>query len=498
MKPALRELRDSALALLAGATLPLAFAPSGAWPLTLLCPALLLLAWQEGSTARLAWRGWLFGFGLFASGASWVYVSMHLYGGASVALAVLLTGLFCAGLGLFGALQGALFGWWRSGRWTDACLLFPILWVLGEWLRSWLLTGFPWLYIGTPHVDTWLGGWAPFLGVFAIGGLLALNAGVAVQAFLSRQRRMALVAIGVIAASWLGGLGLSAIRWVTPQAAISTALVQGNVPQLMKWDPGFRERTLDLYARMTRPYWGRDLIVWPEAALPVLLDQAADWLGARDREARESGSTLLTGIPSRQRQADGTQVYHNSVIAMGYGVGSYHKRHLVPFGEYVPLQSLLRGLIAFFDLPMSDFQPGENQQAPLQAGAWAVAPLVCYEIAYPDYTARQAQAANLIVTLSNDTWFGRSIGPHQHLQIARLRALETGRPVIRATNNGLTALVDHHGHVTAEAPQFETTVLTGSVQPTTGQTLFDVWGSWPVVILAALGLLALMPYRRTA
>lgn len=481
------------LALLAGALLPLALAPFGWWPLSLLSPALLLWSWQQGSARQLLLRGWLFGLGLFGVGASWVFVSIHVYGQTSLPLAALLTGLFCASLATLPALQGLAFAWFRSGRRSDACLLFPTLWLLFEWLRSWLLTGFPWLYLGHAHADTWLAGWAPFLGTFAISASVAACAGLLVQVL--REPRFAGYAASAIALIWLAGAGLGHIRWVDPQPAVDTALVQGNVAQQLKWDPALREHTLQHYDTLSAPYRQHAILVWPEAALPVFADEIADWLEAQATRSMAQGSTLVTGIPTRTRQADGL-AYYNSLIALGFGGGHYNKRQLVPFGEYVPLQTWLRGLIAFFDLPMSDFRRGAAWQHPLQTGDWLAAPLICYEIAYADYTATLARKANLIITVSNDTWFGHSIGPHQHLEIARLRALETGRPILRATNNGITALIDHHGRITDRLPQFETAVLRGDFQPTRGQTLFNIWGSWPSVMLAGLCLLVLMPQRK--
>lgn len=470
----------AALALSAGALLPLSFAPLAYWPIGIVSPAVLLWCWQHSTRLQVLWQGWLFGVGMFGTGTSWVYVSIHTYGDASAPLAALLTALFCAGLALFPMLQGWLFATCQRQARSDAWLLFPALWVLMEWLRGWILTGFPWLYLGTPHVDTLLGAWAPFLGVLAISGLVCLCAAALADA-ISRPRQAwqgALVVTAILASSAL----LERIHWVNPQPAMTTALVQGNIPQQLKWDPQYRDTTLQHYADLTAPYWGNELIVWPEAALPLFMDEADHWLQQQEAKALASGSTLITGIPSRTRDTDGLH-YYNSMLALGLGLGSYHKQKLVPFGEYVPLESWLRGLIRFFDLPMSAFDAGPRYQPPLQAGRWAIAPLICYEIAYPDFTARQAQPANIIVTVSNDTWFGASIGPYQHLEMARMRARETGRPVVRATNNGITALIDHRGHILKRIPQFERSVLTGSIQPTTGQTLFAVWGSWPLIAL---------------
>lgn len=473
------------IALMAGALLPLAFAPFSIGFLSLLAPALLLWCWQTADRRRCVLRGGLFGVGLFGVGASWVFVSIHVYGQASVILAALLTALFVLGLALLFAAQGFLFACLRSHGRSDALLLFPALWVLLEAFRGWFLTGFPWLHLGTPHVDSWLGGWAPFLGVLALSGFSALTAGLLVQ-ILNEGRRFWLPAAAVIGLVWLGGWGLLQIRWTQDEPLMSVALVQGNVPQQRKWEPDFLQETLERYQRLSEPHWQHDLLIWPEAAIPAFADAVKPWLQAQDQHARQHGSTLMTGIPTRSPDAEGRPQYRNSLLSLGASAGRYDKHQLVPFGEYVPLENWLRGLIAFFDLPMSGFSAGPGWQPPMQAGDYSAAPLICYEIAYPDYTARLAQAAQFIVTVSNDTWFGRSIGPHQHLQIARLRALETSKPVLRATNDGFTALIDHHGRITAQAERFVETVLTGQVTPQRGQTLFSVWGSWPVIILCSL------------
>jgi apolipoprotein N-acyltransferase len=277
-------------------------------------------------------------------------------------------------------------------------------------------------------------------------------------------------------------------------------MVQGNIAQELKWEPGQLEAILDTYVAMSEPLWGTDLVVWPEAAVPAYLDLVVDKLAPLAARAVQSGSTLLLGIPTRDANETRRRGFDafNSIAVIGADSGLYHKRRLVPFGEYVPLEPWLRGLIAFFDLPMSSFSSGPAEQAPLTVRGLRVAPSICYEIVYPDLVGAGAAQAELLLTVSNDTWFGASIGPLQHLQMARMRALETGRPLIRATNNGISALIDDRGRLLVRGGQFTQEVIRGDVQPTTGLTPFARWGSWCALLLAVLPLLAAQLPRRPA
>ena len=488
-------------ALIAGAMLPLSFAPLGWWPVALLSVAALLGLLERAASARAALvLGWLFGLGMFGTGASWVYVSIHDYGSAPVALAAFLTLLFCAGLALFHALLG--WGWWRWVRERSAApgAGFAALWVLLEWIRGWILTGFPWLYLGDSQVDGPLAAWVPVIGVFGVSTIVACS-GVALWRclglFLEQKNRSAearpagiparlLRAVVPALVAWLLALPLAGIEWTTAEGpARPVALVQGNIPQLLKWDPQHLDNTMAIYASLSEPVWGTDIVVWPESAIPAYLDRVTDYLSAQATRSVGAGSALLLGIPSRDAsvEPDGPPVIYNSVIALGAQSGMYHKRRLVPFGEYVPLEGLLRGLIAFFDLPMSGFARGPEDQPLLQAQGIAIGTFICYEIAYPDLVRTALPQAGLLLTVSNDTWFGASAGPLQHLAIARMRALENGRDLLRATNNGVSALIDARGQITARGGQFTREVIKGSVQPRSGLTPFAAFGSWPVILL---------------
>jgi apolipoprotein N-acyltransferase len=262
--------------------------------------------------------------------------------------------------------------------------------------------------------------------------------------------------------------------------------MQGNIEQSMKWDPEQLNAQLALYRDMTFSAKPTDLIIWPETAIPVLKDRALGYLGMLNTFANGRNAALITGVPIRQSNERGEQRYYNGISVVGQGSGDYLKQKLVPFGEYVPLQDLLRGLIAFFDLPMSDFARGSAEQSLLQAKGHAIATFICYEVVYPEFASSLAAQSDLLLTISNDTWFGRSIGPLQHLQMAQMRALEAGRWMIRATNNGVTALIAPNGQISEQLPQFEQAVLYGQVQPMQGLTPYLYWRGWPMLIVCLL------------
>jgi len=481
--------------LVAGGLITLSFAPFFWWPLGILGALLMAWTWRQQTPRQAFLSGWLLGVGLFGSGASWIYVSIHVHGYAPVPLALFLTLLFVMGLALFPALQGWLLARFlrRDGVWY--LLSFPSLWMLAEWFRGWFLTGFPWLYLGTAHVETPLAGWAPVAGVFGVSFVVAFSA-VALLAAFQNRNRPAYAGLLIAVLLWGAGAGLRTYSWSTPlNAPLRVALVQGNIAQELKWREDEQLNTIRTYRRLSQPYWDHDLVLWPETAIPLFMHQAQPLLDVLSREARTQGATLISGIPTAypRQEVPGYRI-HNSILALGNGSGIYHKQKLVPFGEYVPLESVLRGLIQFFDLPMSSFTPGARHQAPLMLGQTTTSPFICYEVVYPDFVAAMGSNSDLLLTISNDSWFGASIGPHQHLQIAQMRALENARYMVRATNNGISAIIDEKGRILDRSQQFVAEVLTGTAQPMQGRTPFSQTGSMPTLVLAiALALLARRP-----
>lgn len=482
--------RGDALALSAGALLPLAFAPFNLYPLALLAPALLFFLWIDVTPGRAAWRGWLFGLGQFGVGVNWVYISIHTFGHAPVLVTLALTVTFIAFLALYPALLGGLtlrlfatHNGWRS------LIVWPAAWALLEWLRGWFLSGFPWLAIGYSQVDTPLAAYAPVLGVYGVSWLLALCAG-AITLLPSKR------AVAVLMAIVLVGLGLERVAWTHADGdGRRVALIQGNISQAVKWEPDQREPTLDLYQDLTRANWNNDLIIWPETAVPIFYHQVADkFIADVQGEARKQGVDLLLGIPVLDL---GTDRYYNTMMSLGAQQGFYRKRHLVPFGEFLPLRPLLGWLLDYLQIPMSDFSAGALRQPLLRAAGYPVGISICYEDAFGEEVIGDLPEAAYLVNVSNDAWFGDSLAPHQHLQIARMRALETGRYMLRATNTGISAIIGPKGQLQAKSPQFQVHVLTGDMQPMAGATPYVRWGNRAVVVIL-LGLFGIALWRRTS
>ena len=472
------------LALVAGALVPLSLAPFGWWPAGIVGAGLWfhLLQRFPGNGGLL---GWLFGVGKYAVGASWVYVSIHVYGNAPEALAGALVVLFVAGLSLFSLLNGLVFDRLRTGFIISDALTFSCLFVTFEWLLTWVLTGFPWLYPAYGHLHTPLAGFAPVGGVLLISLALSLSACFLVAAIRSRRRGWP-VLLAIV--PWIVGAALWEVDWVASGGERRAALVQGNIDQAEKWLPQNRGRIIDTYVGLSAPHWGVDALVWPEAAITLWAHEAQPLLEEFRRRGQDSGTALVLGLPAVERLPHGETVFRNTAIALGNGDGRYIKRRLVPFGEYVPLEDALRGLIEFFDLPMSRAEPGDWRQPLLRLGTDLAAMAICYEIVYPDLVRAQPAVPDVLLTLSNDSWFGTSIGPLQHLQMAQMRALENGRWLLRSTNNGVTAIVDHHGRVTQRLAQFEAGVLVGDYRIMEGVTPYTRFGNLPVLALLALGL----------
>lgn len=477
------------LALIFGALLPLSLAPFAWWPLGLLSVAGLFWL-NERYPAGCVVNGWLYGVGKYGVGASWVYVSIHQFGGASIGLSVFLVALFVGGMALFVLTMNGLYGRLRTAHLATNAVLFVAFWVVWEWLLTWVFSGFPWLFVGYAHVDTVLAGFAPVGGVLFVSALactVAVSTVVALWVAV-KQHRWPWGALVLLLLPWLVGYGLGRQSWVEEGTQHQVALVQGNIDQATKWDPANRLPIVRTYLELSKTAWDADLVIWPEAAITLFKHEAPQLLDELQRTAERSQTSLVFGIPTLEREPPDRLIFHNSVEVLGLGSGSYEKQRLVPFGEYVPLESWLRGLIEFFNLPMSRSEPGSATQPLLDLGGHLAGMAICYEIAYGELVRRQAQEANVLMTVSNDTWFGASIGPHQHLQIARMRALESGRYLLRGTNNGVTAVIGADGQVQTQLPQFEPGVLRGRYRSITGSTPYVRFGGLAAALVVVLAL----------
>ncbi len=470
------------LALLAGLVYCLGLSPWDDWVISLGSVLAFSRLLQKKSPQQAFWIGWAYGTGLWASGVSWLWVSIHVFGDTSSWLAALMVLFVAVVMGFLTAVQAWVYVAARINR--SPVWGFAALWVLFEWLRSWLLTGFPWLYLGYGMIDTPWAGYAPVGGVFLVSAMACL----CVLLLAEIRWRSALQAGVILVLGW--GLQHHAYTHALGKP-LTVSIIQGNIPQDSKWDESSQDSIISTYKKLSRPEWGRDIVLWPEAAITKFYDEATDDLMDLDGIAHAHGSTLITGIPY-VTPGGPPYFYYNAVIALGQGRGIYEKQRLVPFGEYVPFASVLRGLMPFFDLPMSGFSWGRPDQPPLQAGWIRVQPSICYEVAYPELLQYQASSAELLVTISNDAWFGGSHGPWQHFEMVRMRALETGRYFLSGTNNGISAIVDPQGKVVTEAPQFRQAVLRGQVSAMVGLTPWLVVGNQLVIglSLAFLSLLA--------
>jgi len=469
--------------LLLGATSVLGFAPFYLFPLPVITLAVLFWLWRRSDRPIIAaLHGYVFGLGFFGAGVSWIYISLHDFGEMSAPLAALATALMCAILALFPALAGSLQGYGKRAPAINAVLLMPALWVLLEWMRGWVFTGFPWAALGYSQVPVSpLAGFAPLLGVYGVSLVAAVSAGMLMLLVATRALRWA----PLVALLWLAGWGLQQVQWTQPTGApVSVSLLQGNIHQDLKWQQGSQEQSLNTYQQLVLSSRSR-LIILPETALPMFSHEVPpSYLQMLEGHARKLGGDVIVGIPEYR----GSSIYYNSAFSFGSAPQqTYRKFHLVPFGEYLPLRPLFAWVLEVLHIPLGDFSRGAPVQQPLQVAGQRVAVDICYEDVFGEEVITQLPAATMLVNLSNDAWFGHSIGPEQHLQIAQMRALETGRTMLRATNTGVTAIIDQRGRVVKRAPEFEVFALNGTAQGYSGSTPFVRFGNY-----AALGLLATM------
>ncbi|HJS76000.1 MAG TPA: apolipoprotein N-acyltransferase [Burkholderiales bacterium] len=462
---------------LAGAATVLAFAPFGLHPLALLTFALLIHLWMRAPPQRCALLGFAFGAGFFGAGVSWVYVSLHQFGGMAALLAVFATLVFCALLALFPAAAGWLQARVPAPDAARAGLLIPATWVLCEWMLSWVFTGFPWLTLGYSAAGWPVQGYAPLGGVYMVSFVIVSAAGM--LWLLAGQKPRFLVVLLLVVGT---GEALRHVAWTAPAGApVPTALLQGNIEQEMKFHPERAPRILETYARLAEGTQAR-LVIFPETALPAFLDRIDPaYLARLDAVGKRNEGDLLVGVPYRT----GRGAYYNSALSLGVSPRQiYHKVHLVPFGEFVPPG--FRWTLDVLSIPLSDFSRGSFAQSPLEVAGQRVAVNICYEDVFGAEIARSLPEATLLVNMSNVAWFGDSLAPAQHLQIARLRAIETGRMHLTATNTGITAAIDRDGRVLARLEQFTEGRLEIPAQGYAGATPYVRLRDWPVVVACLL------------
>lgn len=474
-----------AMAVFVGASTTLAFAPYSIWPLAIISPALLLLLLNKASVRSAALTGFFWGLGQFATGISWVQVSIDNFGGMPKIASLTLMFLLVSYLSLYPMLfAGLLNRYFKESTAIRFFLAAPALWLISDFARGWIMTGFPWLWLGYSQIDSPLSSLAPVGGVQLITLAILLCSSALAYSLLTRRFYSLLLPVAVFGTAF----GLSQISWVQENQNEQTkiSLIQGNISQQLKWLPSQRWPTLMKYLDLSRKNWASDIIIWPEAAIPALEKELPSFLRNVDSAARQNNSALITGVVTRNDKGR----FYNSIITLGENSSGeydyktqprYNKHHLLPFGEFVPFEEILRPLAPLFNLPMSSFSRGDYIQQNVIANGRHLAPALCYEIIFSDQVRKNVtEQTDFILTLSNDAWFGHSIGPLQHMEMARMRALELGKPLIRSTNNGVTGITDYQGKIIAQVPQFETQVLTADVASTTGMTPYHTLGNWLV------------------
>lgn len=475
---------------LIGCAMTLVFAPAE-W--SILAPVLMLPVLFIALTVSpkdAAWHYFWFGFGLFLTGTYWIYISVHVFGNAALWIAVLLM----VGLSLLMATFLSIAGWLTSrlshGEPWRLLFVGPAVWVIIEWLRGWVLTGFPWLAHGYGQINSPLAGWAPVLGVYGVSLMLMFSTAAILVAIMATNKER-LIAIPLLILPWIVGGVLGSVEWTESYGEpVRTTIIQAGIPQDRKWLLEQRQHTMDFYRSSTLSVPESALVVWPEVAIPARDDQVESFLGLVDGDARRNGQTVLLGILEYNADRSVDPLIYNSVLLLGSDERqTYRKRHLVPFGEYFPVPASVREWMRMQNLPYSDLSAGSDKQALLLAANGAnLAIAVCYEDAFGAEQLYAFPGADILINVSNDAWFGDSIAPHQHLQIARMRALETGRYAVRSTNTGISAFIGPAGEILKTGKQFEAEIITADVWTRKGTTVYADCGNWPVLILSFLML----------
>lgn len=483
------------LSFAAGAAGVLAFAPFSLSPIAVLALAFQFYLWNDTGPGEAFRRGWFFGLGFLGFGVFWLHISIDQFGNVGWLLAVAITLAFILAMALYFGLAG----WCARLLPVDRpavrlVLVYPALWVLGEWLRGWVLTGFPWLTLGYSQIGFPLQGLAPLLGVYGVSWGVALSSALLVLV-LGRGRRARYGAAAGLVLLWGVAGALTFPDWTGPAGEpLEVTLVQGNIPQELKWKPEQRQATLGLYRALTRSHWSSDLIIWPETAVPAFGSRIEkEFLDPLAQEARSHNSTVLLGIPVHTPE---DRRYYNAMLSLGSGRDVYFKRHLVPFGEFLPLKAWLQPLLDWLTIPMSDFSAGAQTKPLVRLNGYQAGISICYEDAFGEEVIQALPEAAFLVNASNDAWFGDSLAPHQHLEIARMRAVEAGRFMLRSTNTGISAIIDPKGRITGRSAAFVEDVLTREISPLRGMTPYAHIGNYGVVVLVSLSLITAVLWRR--
>ena len=490
--------------LCAGILLTLSFAPYNCSVLAIIA-LMILMSRLLTVTARQAWLyGFCFGIGFFSTGVYWIFISMHTYGNLPGAFSYLLTSSLIIYLALFPAITCYCFVRYFFATQASLLYAFPSLWVLSEWIRSHLFTGFPWLLLGYSQINTPLKGYAPLFSVYGVSWFSVLSSTLLLLMILQYQqhhlRNVCYCAVTTLVI-WASGALLSTLNWTHPShAPLQVSLVQGNIPQTIRWVPEYFQLALNRYHDMTMSLFRekKQLIIWPEAAIPLSAQAMTTWIKSLDQTTRHYHSTVLFGIPVSTVAMNNQTNYYNAILSVGSDHRVYYKRRLVPFGEYAPLPSLLAPLFHKLNFPMSTMLAGQYHQPPFIVNSIKILPTICYEIAFPELVTTHDPSIGILLTITNDAWFGQSSAAAQHLQIAAMRALEMQRPLLFSSNTGITAIINAKGQFTDIVPPDMVTVLNSQVIAREGVTPWQYFGLSPLFsIIIGLLCMARRYYNKT-
>jgi apolipoprotein N-acyltransferase len=470
--------------IVSGGLVPFAFAPFGFYFLSIISLSILFYCWSTTESERESFiLGYLFGFAMFGIGVNWLHISINLFGGVNLIGALLFTYLFIAYISLYPALCGYIVT--RFFKRYDIVAI-PALWLITEWCRGWMLTGFPWLNLGTSQTDSLLVEFAPVFGDYGITFLVCLAA-IAIRQIAAGNMNQkiigSMILISIVASSML----LKNIDWTSDlNKDLDIVLIQGAIPQEIKWNPEQRQKTYETYSDLSKPYWTSDLIIWPETAIPSLYHSAGDFINPITEEKQHANALFMSGLAYKDPNSN---QFFNSVLLIDDEHRFYHKYHLVPFGEFLPFKSILGEILQFLKIPMSEFSPGEQNKKLFETDKGVFGMSICYEDAYGSEVRKALPDANILINVSNDAWFGDSVAPHQHLQMARMRALENGRYLLRSTNTGVSAVINNKGEIVSRSPQFKPHALSATVKLFTGETFYSRFGNSLIVSICFLILL---------
>jgi len=478
--------------LLLGVVFTSVFAP---FNLYMLSPILMMPVFYtclKSAPKQAAIYLFFFGFGHFISGVYWVYISIHTFGNAPSWIALLLMFGLVILMSFYFYLAGYLISWLVDGRSFRMILIGPSVWVLFEWIKGWAFSGFPWLSIGYSQIDTFLSGWGPVLGVYGISWFVLLSSAIFLH-FISKKQYF--TALSLMLLPYLFGALLLSYSWTEDfEQPITTSIIQGGVSQDLKWKDEQLPKTMDLYLQATLSTENDSFVIWPEVAIPAPLDQLESYIDLLQKHLKKTNKKLAIGILEKDNGRPNS--YNSMMFLDGTKKQFYRKRHLVPFGEYFPVPNFVRQWMKMHSLPNLDLLKGEDKQALIEFDkSIYMATAICYEIAFGSEQLYAFPKANILLNISNDGWFGDSIAPHQHLQITRMRALETGRYVIRSTNNGISAFINPQGILREKSEQFRFEVLSSYVQPRIGLTPYIMLGNWPIILII-LCVISFAGYKR--